>query len=52
MKGEGSAYDEKIEYRNPPRGFILKIFKWENPREEKAGEGFSNYYTSTSSFHA
>ena len=25
---------KKIDFRNPGEGFILKIFKWENPREE------------------
>ena len=36
---------KKIDFRNPGEGFILKIFKWENPGEENEGEGFSNYYT-------
>ena len=34
-KGEGSAFDLKIDSRNPREGFILKFFKWENPGEEK-----------------
>ena len=25
---------KKIDFRNPGEGFILKIFKWENPGEE------------------
>ena len=46
--GRVSHLTKKIDFRNPGEGFILKFFKWENPGEEKKGEGFSNYYTSLS----
>ena len=45
-RGRVPHLTQKIDYRNPGEGFILKFFKWENPGEEKKGEGFSNYYTS------
>ena len=47
MKGRVLHLTKKIDFRNPGEGFILKFFKWENPGEEKKGEGFSNYYTGT-----
>ena len=33
-KGEVLHLVKKIDFRNPREGFILKIFKWENPGEE------------------
>ena len=44
-RGRVPHLTKKIDFRNPGEGFILKFFKWENPGEEKKGEGFSNYYT-------
>ena len=45
QRGRVPHLTKKIDFRNPGEGFILKFFKWENPGEEKKGEGFSNYYS-------
>ena len=45
QRGRVPHLTKQIDFRNPGKGFILKFFKWENPGEEKKGEGFSNYYT-------